>query len=68
MFFLPFSFSGIPDLALAILKMLIGVCFRDMLQPEFYQFALGMICLSASWYSRCKVDDDYQVGPSWRHR
>ena len=43
MFFLPFSFPGIPDLALAILKMLIGVCFRDMLQPEFYQFALGMI-------------------------
>ena len=34
-FFLPFLClcSGIPDLALGILKMLIRVCFRDVLQP-----------------------------------
>ena len=33
MFFLPFLCSGIPDLALRILKMLIRVYFRDVLQP-----------------------------------
>ena len=33
MFFFPFLCSGIPDLALGIIKMLIGVCFRDVLQP-----------------------------------
>ena len=27
---------GIPDLALGILKMLIRVCFRDVLQPALY--------------------------------
>ena len=43
MFFLPFLCSGIPDLALRILRMLIGVCFRDVLQPAFYQFVSGMI-------------------------
>ena len=52
MFFLPFLCSGIPDLALRILRMLIGVCFRDVLQPAFYQFVSGMIWLSASWYSK----------------
>ena len=33
MFFFPFLCSDIPDLALGILKMLICVCFRDVLQP-----------------------------------
>ena len=36
MFFFPFLCSGIPDLALGILKMLIRVCFRDALQPTVY--------------------------------
>ena len=36
MFFFPFLCSGIPDLALEILKMLIRVCFRDVLQPAVY--------------------------------
>ena len=43
MFFFPFLCSGIPDLTLGILKMLSGVCFRDVLQPAFYQFVPGMI-------------------------
>ena len=43
MFFFPFLFSGIPDLALGILKMLIRVCFRDVLQPAAQQFFPGMI-------------------------
>ena len=33
MFFFAFICSGIPGLALGILKMLIRVCFRDALQP-----------------------------------
>ena len=36
MFFLSFLCSGIPDLATGILKMLIRVCFRDVLQPAVY--------------------------------
>ena len=37
MFFFPFLYSGIPDLALRILKMLIRLCFfHDVLQPEVY--------------------------------
>ena len=36
MFFFPFLCSGIADLALGILKMLIRVCFRDVLQPAVY--------------------------------
>ena len=36
MFFFPFFSSGIPDLALGILKMLIRVSFRDVLQPAVY--------------------------------
>ena len=36
MFFFPFVRCGIPDLALGILKMLIRVCFRDVLQPAVY--------------------------------
>ena len=36
MFFLPFLCSGILDLILGILKMLIRVCFRDVLQPAVY--------------------------------
>ena len=55
MFFFPFLCSGIPDLALGILKMLLVVCFRDVLQPAFYQFVPGMIWLSASWYIKCTV-------------
>ena len=36
MFFFPFLCSTIPDLDLGILKMLIRVCFRDVLQPAVY--------------------------------
>ena len=36
MFFFPFLCYGIPDLALEILKMLIRVCFRNVLQPANY--------------------------------
>ena len=36
MLFFPFLCSGIPDLALGILKMLICVCFLDVLQPAVY--------------------------------
>ena len=49
MFFFPFLCSGIPDLALEILKMLIRVCFLDVLQPAVYQFFPG------SFYIRCTV-------------
>ena len=31
-----FLYSGIPGLALGILKMLIHICFRDVLQPAVY--------------------------------
>ena len=48
MFFFPFICSGIPDLALGILEMLIRVCFRDVLQPAVYQFVPVMIWLSVS--------------------
>ena len=51
MFLFPFLCSGIPDLALGILKMLICVCFHDVLQPALYQFVPGMIWVSASLYS-----------------
>ena len=43
MFFSLFLCSGIPNLALGILRMLIHVCFRDALQPAVYQFVPGMI-------------------------
>ena len=43
MFFFPFLCSGIPDLALGILKKLICVCFHDVLQPAVYKFVSGMI-------------------------
>ena len=43
MFFFPFLCSVIPDLALGILKMLIRVCFRDVLQLAVYEFVPGMI-------------------------
>ena len=33
MLFFPFLCSGIPDLALGILKVLIHACFLDILQP-----------------------------------
>ena len=36
MFLFPFLCSGIPDLALGILKRLIRVCFRDVLQTAVY--------------------------------
>ena len=49
MFFFSFLCSGgIPDLALGILKTLIRVCFRDVLQPAVYQFVPVMIWLSVS--------------------
>ena len=36
MFFFSFLCSAIPDLDLEVLKMLIRVCFRDVLQPEVH--------------------------------
>ena len=51
MFFFPFLCSGISDLALGILKMLIRVCFRGVLQPTVCLFVPGMVWLSASLYS-----------------
>ena len=36
MFFFPFLCFGIPDLPLGILRMLIHVCFRDLLQLTVY--------------------------------
>ena len=36
MIFFSFLYSGIPDTALGILKMLILVCFRDLLLPAVY--------------------------------
>ena len=60
--FLSFLRSGIPDFALGILKMLVGVPFRDALQPALYQFLPGMIWLSASWYSKCTV---FTVNPCY---
>ena len=55
MLFFPFFCSGIPDLALGILKMLICECFRDVLQPWVYKFVPGMIWLSGSLYGICTV-------------
>ena len=43
MFFFPFLCSAIPDLDLEIIKMLIRVCFRDVLQPAVYYFVPCMI-------------------------
>ena len=36
MFFLPFLYSAIPYFNLGILKMLIRVCFRDLLESAVY--------------------------------
>ena len=36
MIFFSFLYPGIPYTALGILKMLIRVCFRDLLQPAVY--------------------------------
>ena len=36
MFFFSFLCSAIPDLDLRILKVLIRVCFREVLQPGVY--------------------------------
>ena len=36
MFFSPFLRYAIPDLDLGMLKMLLRVCFRDVLQPAVY--------------------------------
>ena len=55
MFFFSFLCSVIPDLDLVILKMLIRVCFRDVLQPAVYQYVPGMIWLSAV----CTVNVQY---------
>ena len=51
MFFFPFLCSGISDVALQILKMLIRVCICDVLQTTVYLFVPGMVWLSASLYS-----------------
>ena len=36
MFVFPFLYSVIPDLDLGVLKTLIRVCFRDVLQPAVF--------------------------------
>ena len=36
MFFFPFLCSAIPDLDFGNLKLLICVCFRDVLEPAVY--------------------------------
>ena len=55
MFYFSFLCSAIPDLDLGVLKILIRVCFRDVLQPGVYSFVPGMIWLAASLYSKCAV-------------
>ena len=55
MFFFLFLCSAIPDLDLGILKMLIRVCFGDVLQPGIYYFVPGMMWLSASLYIKFTV-------------
>ena len=55
MFFFPFLCSDIPDLALGILKMLIHLCFRDLLQPAVYKFFPGMTWLTTTLYHKCTV-------------
>ena len=52
-----FSFlnSGIPDTALGILKMLIHVCFNDLLQRVVYWFVPGIMRLPACFYRKCTV-------------
>ena len=58
-FFFPFLCSGFPDLALGILKMLFGVCFRDVVQPAVYNLFLAScdiqsVCIkNYSMYSKC---------------
>ena len=54
MLFFSFLCSRNPDLALGILKIPIHVEFRNVLQTWVY-FVPGMIWLSASLYSKCKV-------------
>ena len=54
-FFFPFLFSGIPDVALGILKMLICICFHHVLQPAIQKFVSCLIWLSASFYSKFRV-------------
>ena len=44
MFFFSFLCSAIPDLDLGILKMLIRVCFRDVLQYDFQPVFTVNIC------------------------
>ena len=55
MFFFSFLCSAFPDLDLEVLKMLIRVCFSDVLQTGVYWFVPAMIWLSASFYSKCTV-------------
>ena len=53
MFFFPFLCSAIPDLDLEIIKMVIRVCFREVLQPAVYYFVPCMIWFSAGLHSKC---------------
>ena len=41
--YLHFICSGTSDLALGILKILIPLCFREVLKPAIEQFAPGMM-------------------------
>ena len=53
--FFSFLCSAIPHLDLEVFKMLIRVCFRDVLLPEVYWFVPGMIWISTILYSKCRV-------------
>ena len=55
MIFFSLLYSGIPEQALGILKMLIRVFFRDLLQPAVYWFVPGIMRLPASLYRKCTV-------------
>ena len=53
--FSSFLCFAIPNLDLGILKMLIRVCFRDVLKPGVYWFVPGVTWLSASSYNKYTV-------------
>ena len=61
MFSCSFLCSAIPELDLGISKMLISVCFHDVLQPGVYQFVPGMHDMTLSQFvqSMCIIYSKY---------
>ena len=53
--FFSFLCSRISDLTLGILKILIGVCFRNVLQPAFSQICSWHDMTLSQWYSEGTV-------------